>query len=83
MMSSFWLVFLPLWVFLWPDVTCANDLPFLIQANFVTLTTALLLSTTPELFNIDLGFSVKKECPPAIPRVRKSVHQIFTEFGPT
>ena len=71
-------LFLPLWVLLWPDVTSANDLPFLVQANFITLTTALLLCETPDIFGFE---NKKREAPAAVPRTRKSVYQIFSEFG--
>ena len=81
-----WFLFLFVWVLLWPDVSSANDLPFFVQANLVTLTSAVLLCVTPELFDvkgIPGAFDAFTVTPPAIPRERKSVYQIFKEFGPT
>jgi hypothetical protein len=76
-----------LWIWLWPDLSCAADLPFFIQANFITITTALLLSTDPEIFNLNTNHGIEnlrhKASLPFIKRTRKSVCEIFQEFGPS
>ena len=80
------IVLLLLWALLWPDVTCATDLPFFVQANFITLSTALLLCTIPEVFSLNRnhGFArVSSHSTGHVPRKRRSVCVIFTEMGPT
>ena len=86
MVMLYWLLFLPVWILLWPDVADATDVPFFVQANFVTFSSALLLCITPELFNVDgipgAFTAMAKAAPDAIERTRKSVYQIMREFGP-
>ena len=80
MLSPKQLALFALWILLWPDVTTANDLPFFIHANFVTLSTAVLLSTLPQLFNLN-GLQHGTGTSPHIKRTRKSVCKIFAELG--
>jgi hypothetical protein len=80
-----WLLFLVVWVALWPEVECIDDLPFLLQANFITLSTAILLLTVPENFGHGGSSGVNKTSGgkrKKIKRLRKSVCQIFEEYGP-
>lgn len=63
----------------------AGDLPFFMQANFITLSTALLLCATPDIhgLNEQCGWtSTRKTKAKAIKRVRKSMCEIFREHGP-
>jgi DDE superfamily endonuclease len=81
------ILLLLLWIWLMPDLNSANDLPFFIQANFITMTTAILLSTDPELFNLNIEHGIevlrRKSSSPHIKRTRKNVCEIFQEFGPS
>ena len=70
-------LFLPLWVLLWPDVTSANDLPFLVQANFINM-------SPPFMQNLGDPWLQRSEkgSPLTVLLTRKSVYQIFREYGP-
>jgi DDE superfamily endonuclease len=76
--------FLLVWPWLCPEVAAASDLPFFVQANFITISTALLLCVTPEIFgDHDVGSKRKEERSSYhIKRVRKSVNEIFAQLGP-
>jgi hypothetical protein len=72
-----------IWFILWPEVESTSDIPFLIQANFITISTAILLSTVPKTFGeFGLARSAAGKTKPrlSIRRQRKSVCQIFLEY---
>ena len=77
----YWIFLLVVWVALWPEVECVDDLPFLLQANFITLSTAILLLTVPENFDNGGPVSSGEKKRTLVKRVRKSVCQIFQEYG--
>jgi hypothetical protein len=78
-------LFLLVWLWLLPDVESVDDIPVLAQSFFVTLSSAVLLSTVPDVFGSFGGESgLHHKAPKAsIKRVRRSVCDIFAEFGKT
>ena len=74
-----------LWMLLWPDVASANNMPFFVQANFVTLSSAVLLCTLPSLLGFNANYGVQKlkekESTPHIEHVRRSICDLFLQLG--
>lgn len=68
-----------------PEVSCIDDLPFFVQANFITELTAVLFSGHPVVlgFNDEHGVSQesrkRKTC---IKRNRKSICGVFDDLVP-